>query len=138
MKDGGKDRLDAILQELQGVRSGINEIVALLKLVTGQSAKIISDDESAFGIDGEDDEDELYAAAKNIVLSAGKASTSYLQRKLGIGYARAAKLMDMLEDKGVVGPAFGASPRHVIKIITPEVLDTLTKIEEQLKKKDKK
>lgn len=62
--------------------------------------------------DGE--EDELYSQAKQTVIEAGKASTSYLQRKLGVGYARAAKLIDMLEDRGVVGPADGAKPREVI------------------------
>ncbi|MDR3570826.1 MAG: DNA translocase FtsK [Candidatus Pacebacteria bacterium] len=62
----------------------------------------------------EEEEDELYAEAKKTVIEAGKASTSYLQRKLGIGYARAAKLIDMLEERGVVGPADGAKPRDVI------------------------
>ncbi|HEV3244972.1 MAG TPA: DNA translocase FtsK 4TM domain-containing protein [Candidatus Paceibacterota bacterium] len=62
----------------------------------------------------EEEEDELYGEAKKTVIEAGKASTSYLQRKLGIGYARAAKLIDMLEERGVVGPADGAKPRDVI------------------------
>ena len=62
----------------------------------------------------EGDDDELYGQAKQTVIEAGKASTSYLQRKLGVGYARAAKLIDMLEERGVVGPADGAKPRDVI------------------------
>lgn len=62
----------------------------------------------------EEEEDELYGEAKKTVIEAGKASTSYLQRKLGVGYARAAKLIDMLEERGVVGPADGAKPRDVI------------------------
>ncbi len=62
----------------------------------------------------DDEEDELYGQAKQTVIEAGKASTSYLQRKLGVGYARAAKLIDMLENRGVVGPADGAKPREVI------------------------
>ncbi len=66
------------------------------------------------GDDDEDEDDELYADAKRTVIEAGKASTSYLQRKLGVGYARAAKLIDMLEDRGVVGPADGAKPREII------------------------
>jgi S-DNA-T family DNA segregation ATPase FtsK/SpoIIIE len=61
-----------------------------------------------------DDEDDLYPAAKQTIIEAGKASTSYLQRKLGIGYARAARLMDLLEDRGVIGPQDGAKPREVI------------------------
>jgi S-DNA-T family DNA segregation ATPase FtsK/SpoIIIE len=62
----------------------------------------------------EGDDDQLYPDAKKTVIEAGKASTSYLQRKLGIGYARAAKLIDMLEERGVIGPADGAKPRDVI------------------------
>jgi S-DNA-T family DNA segregation ATPase FtsK/SpoIIIE len=65
-------------------------------------------------MESEEDGDELYGEAKKTVLEAGKASTSYLQRKLGVGYARAAKLIDMLEDRGVIGPADGAKPREVI------------------------
>jgi S-DNA-T family DNA segregation ATPase FtsK/SpoIIIE len=61
-----------------------------------------------------EDDDELYPEAKKTIIEAGKASTSYLQRKLGIGYARAARLMDILEDRGVIGPSDGAKPRDVI------------------------
>lgn len=62
----------------------------------------------------DDGGDELYEQAKAEVLQAGKASTSYIQRKLGVGYSRAAKLIDLLEQKGVVGPANGAKAREVI------------------------
>ncbi len=62
----------------------------------------------------DDEEDELFGEAKATVVSSGKASTSFLQRKLGIGYSRAAKLMDILEEKGVIGPADGAKPREVL------------------------
>lgn len=60
------------------------------------------------------DDDDLYEEAREIVVHAGKASTSYLQRKLKVGYARAARLMDMLEEHGVVGPADGAKAREVL------------------------
>lgn len=70
---------------------------------------------AALGNDADaEEEDELYPEAKKTVIEAGKASTSYLQRKLGVGYARAAKLIDLLEEKGVVGPADGSKPRDVI------------------------
>ncbi|MEX0651948.1 MAG: DNA translocase FtsK 4TM domain-containing protein [Candidatus Paceibacterota bacterium] len=62
-----------------------------------------------------DDEDDLYDDAHHIVLEAGKASTSYLQRKLRVGYARAARLMDMLEERGVIGAADGSKPREVLE-----------------------
>ncbi len=61
-----------------------------------------------------DDEDDLYEDARQTVLEAGKASTSYIQRKLRVGYARAARLMDMLEERGVIGPADGSKPREVL------------------------
>jgi S-DNA-T family DNA segregation ATPase FtsK/SpoIIIE len=64
--------------------------------------------------DDDSEEDDLYEEARETVIAAGKASTSYLQRKLRIGYARAARLMDILEDRGIIGPADGSKPRDVI------------------------
>ncbi len=66
---------------------------------------------------GDDDEidDDMYEAARMAVLEAQKASTSYLQRKLRIGYARAARLIDILEERGVIGPGDGAKPREVLE-----------------------
>jgi S-DNA-T family DNA segregation ATPase FtsK/SpoIIIE len=60
------------------------------------------------------DEDDLYEEARETVIRAGKASTSYLQRKLRVGYARAARLMDILEEKGVIGEGSGSKPRDVL------------------------
>jgi S-DNA-T family DNA segregation ATPase FtsK/SpoIIIE len=79
----------------------------------------ISADKSIFESsleDGEDD-DEMYEEARACVIEAGKASTSYLQRKLKLGYARAARLMDVLEERGVIGPGDGAKPREVLEKI---------------------
>ena len=58
-------------------------------------------------------EDPLYEEAKRVVIEAKKASASLLQRRLRLGYARAARLIDMLEERGVVGPGEGAKPREV-------------------------
>jgi S-DNA-T family DNA segregation ATPase FtsK/SpoIIIE len=69
--------------------------------------------ESTFETEFETEEDPLYEEAKRVVIEAKKASASLLQRKLRIGYARAARLIDMMEDRGVVGPADGAKPREV-------------------------
>lgn len=67
------------------------------------------------GLDGiMGDEDELLAEAKEIVIAAGKASTSLLQRRLRIGYSRAASILDMLEENGVVGPSNGSKPREIL------------------------
>jgi len=58
-------------------------------------------------------EDPLYEEAKRLVLTTKKASASFLQRRLRIGYARAARLLDMMEERGIVGPPRGAKPREV-------------------------
>ncbi|MEY2640680.1 MAG: cell division protein ftsK, segregation ATPase FtsK/SpoIIIE, family [Candidatus Parcubacteria bacterium] len=67
-----------------------------------------------FGEEEEGSDDPLYEEAKRVVMEAGKASTSYIQRKLRVGYSRAARLIDILEEKGVVGPADGSKPREVL------------------------
>lgn len=64
---------------------------------------------------GEGDSDDRYEEAREIVIQTGKASTSFLQRKMGVGYSRAAKLLDMLEERGVVGPGNGARPRDILE-----------------------
>jgi S-DNA-T family DNA segregation ATPase FtsK/SpoIIIE len=61
----------------------------------------------------EGETDPLYEEAKQVVIEAGKASASLLQRKLRIGYARAARILDTLENNGIVGPLNGAKPREV-------------------------
>lgn len=64
-------------------------------------------------LDNSSSDDELYKEAKETVIRAGKASASLLQRRLRVGYARAARLLDLLEENGVIGPAEGARPRKV-------------------------
>lgn len=64
-------------------------------------------------VDSNTQDDELFITARDLIIKQQKASASYLQRRLKIGYARAARLLDMLEDSGVVGPADGAKPRDV-------------------------
>jgi S-DNA-T family DNA segregation ATPase FtsK/SpoIIIE len=86
-----------------------NEIPSEIDL-TGENTK-----NSIFESNFDDDEgDEMYEEARETVIKDRKASTSYLQRKLGVGYARAARLMDMLEEHGVVGPGSGSKPREVL------------------------
>ena len=58
--------------------------------------------------------DELYDTAVDTVLSTGNASTTFLQRKLKVGYARAASLIDLMEQRGIVGPSEGAKPRKIL------------------------
>lgn len=91
-----------------------DEIMSEINLTTTEPGKD-SIFEANFDSDNADigDEDELLGQAREIVISSGKASTSWLQRKLGIGYSRAAKLIDLLEEKGIVGPANGSKAREV-------------------------
>ena len=77
--------------------------------------------ESAIDLDSEenengedDDDDDLYEEARELVIKSKKASTSYLQRKLKVGYSRAARIIDMLEERGVVGPPNGSKAREII------------------------
>ncbi|MHB1021567.1 MAG: DNA translocase FtsK [Acidobacteriaceae bacterium] len=64
---------------------------------------------------GDGNNDELFEDAVRLVLEFGKASTSLLQRRLRIGYGRAAHLIDMMEHEGIVGPADGSRPREILK-----------------------
>lgn len=84
----------------------INLDVKLPQVSTSPS-DFIGDDEGR-------DDDELFEQARELVIEAGKASASYLQRRLRVGYARAARLLDMLEEQGVIGPGEGAKPREVM------------------------
>jgi len=79
---------------------------------------------SALGVDGADtgivgsggdgmNQDNLYNDAITVITSSGKASASLLQRRLSVGYARAARILDILEDHGMIGPANGAKPREI-------------------------
>lgn len=61
------------------------------------------------------DSDPLFEEAKVIIQDYDPISASFLQRKLSIGYARVARLLDILEDAGIVGPSDGSKPRKVIK-----------------------
>jgi len=81
----------------------------------------------------DDEEDSLYEAAKEEVIRSGKASASLLQRRLRVGYARAARLLDVLESKEIIGPADGAKAREVF-IKTESANDYIDPKEDQEKR----
>jgi len=86
----------------------------LLKPPKEEKAMFGSDPNEESG--GDDDvDDDLYQDAVRVVCEMGRASTSTLQRRLRIGYGRAARLIDIMEKDGIVGPADGAKPREVLK-----------------------
>ena len=66
------------------------------------------------GLMAEAARDNMLDEAVDLVLKTGRASTTLLQRRLGIGYPRAARLMDQLEEEGIIGPATGSQPRAVL------------------------
>ena len=73
------------------------------------------DDEGGEGEDGDlGDDGELYQEALEVLKATKRASTSMIQRKLRIGYNRAARIMEIMEEKGIVGPENGSSPREIL------------------------
>lgn len=78
--------------------------------------KTPSDKNASPFLDGDDTQeklDPLFEKAVDVVLDTGRASTSFLQRKLGVGYSRGSKIMDQLEEKGIIGAQDGAKPREI-------------------------
>jgi S-DNA-T family DNA segregation ATPase FtsK/SpoIIIE len=111
----------SFLQRLHGAYVTDREaraVVEFLKKQGGPDYKMdLLEDHSRDGsADGEEEEffDELYDKAVDLVIGNGQGSTSWIQRKLGIGYNRAARIMEHMEREGVVGPADGAKPRRVL------------------------
>jgi DNA segregation ATPase FtsK/SpoIIIE, S-DNA-T family len=104
-----EDEVKSIVKYLkEAFKDDIRDTIELTGNMTGEKSLF------ADGIADNDDDDALYEEARAIIIEAGKGSTSYLQRKLKVGYARAARLMDMLEERGVIGAADGAKPREVL------------------------
>lgn len=95
----------------------INKVLESIQAKAGPQYLIESFDKirmlDAGSNNDEDELDSLYDEAKNIVFATGNASTTFLQRKLKIGYARAASIMDQLEAQRVVGPQDGSKPRTI-------------------------
>ena len=89
-------------------------------------------EKSGIVFDGSDEDEELLNEAVPYLIRSGKASTSMLQRRLRIGYSRAARLMDALEDQGIIGAQDGARPREVLIDEWPpaESLDRRREIED--------
>lgn len=107
-------RIVSYIKEKSGMPNYLPEIVERQK-VKGMAG---------VGIDGgSDDDDELLGEAKELIINSGKASASFLQRRLSVGYARAARLLDLLEEAGVIGPSNGAKPREIM--VTKEQYEAL-------------
>lgn len=117
-------RIQAAYISDKEVRKAINYIITKEKetvLKTEMDGNLIQEIEKTVSEETEgqqtsfyEGEDNLFEDAKRVVLEAKKASASLLQRRLRVGYARAARLIDILEERGIVGPAEGAKPREII------------------------
>ncbi|MEK9174520.1 MAG: DNA translocase FtsK 4TM domain-containing protein [Patescibacteria group bacterium] len=104
-----------------------DEALGLEKAV-GEAKTSLAVDLNKIDSNNSNEEDELLPQAKEAIMQAGKASASLLQRRLRVGYARAARLLDILEAQGIVGPGEGAKPREVLikseVAIEPEQLES--------------
>lgn len=103
------------LQRLQGCfvsDQEIGKIVNFWKESVGELRATVSRPWDS--IMAEAESDPMLEEAIDIVLATGRASTTHLQRRLGIGYPRAARLMDQIEEEGIIGPAEGSHPREVL------------------------
>ncbi len=121
-------------KRLQGAYVSDKEIKAVVSFLKGEELpdynyEITEKHKTGTILDGNNVDEPLLEEAIEVILRAGKASTSLLQRRLKIGYARAARIIDLLEEQGVVGPAEGSKPREVL-IENMENLKELEEIEE--------
>ncbi len=119
-------------KRVQGAYIGEKEVKKVVDFFKQQTGAVIYNEEilekpkRALGIpglegdSGDGDDDPLLQEAMEEVKRAGKASASLLQRRLRVGYARAARLLDILEAKGVIGPGEGAKPREVYGVVPPD------------------
>ena len=90
----------------------VTQFIKTQKIPTHHEAVTASGDKKQ--IFGDFKKDEVYEEAKRVVLESGQASVSMVQRRLGVGYTRAARLIDMMEEAGIVGPYRGAKPREIL------------------------
>ncbi len=119
----GKDRI-----RVQGAFISDAEVNKVIEFVKGQVDKVDYNSDVLTRIErtdgeGSDDSDELLPDAIDLVVRSGQASVSMLQRRFRIGYNRAARIMDMMESRGIVSMQDGSRPRQVL--LTPEELEQM-------------
>lgn len=114
-------------RRVQGAFVASQEVKKVVEFFKNQAGAVIYDESilekpkrtiGVAGFEDKEDNDPLFEEAKELVQKSGKASTTFLQRNLGLGYARAARIMDQLERAEIVGPGEGAKPREVYGFIS--------------------
>lgn len=127
-------------KRLQGAYASEEEIKKVIGYLKSQAEpeyidEIVEKSSDVSGINtgsfSEDAEDDLLPEAKKVIVQAKKASASLLQRRLRIGYARAARLLDLLEKQGIIGPGDGAKPREILIEHSDEVEENGEKVDEE-------
>lgn len=105
----------------------IRDVVEFIKKQAGPSYELEIGEkiETRAGWSDESEDEELLAQATEIIRETQRASTSSLQRRLRIGYTRAARIMDILEERGIVGPPRGSDPREIIIDLDGEIPDNV-------------
>lgn len=112
---------ETVPTRVQGVFVSDDEVNAVAQYVSGQAKPKFDDaflrlemlDGGIGSTQSATDDDPLYEEVKEFIIETRRASTSLIQRKFSIGYARAARLIDLLEERNIVGPARGSKPREV-------------------------
>lgn len=126
-------------KRLQGAFASESEIKRVIDFLKKQAEPEYVDEiveksdtspEVNFG-DMSGDGDSLLPEAKTVIMQAGRASASLLQRRLKIGYARAARILDLLEQQGMIGPGDGAKPREILVQHSAEIGENSDDIEEE-------
>lgn len=114
--------VDPFPVRMQGAFVSEEEVERVVEYVKGLGEPDYLDDEIFYDEEDESEpslfdegDDPLYEKALEIVYQQGKASASYIQRRLKIGYNRAARIVEMMEDRGIVGPAQGSKPRELLR-----------------------
>ncbi len=110
-------------RRIQGALVTEDEVARVVGALKGQAEPeydpavtepTVNGGENGFSADGSGEDDDLLDEAKQVIFQAQKASASLLQRRLKIGYARAARILDLLEERGIIGPGDGAKPREIL------------------------
>ena len=118
LSDGEVEKICEYVRATNGTAQYDESFTKLMKEYSAQSGKKGKEDAEMPESDGEVREDSKYAEAVRIAVEMGQISTSMIQRKIGVGYARGAKLLDRMEAEGIVTPADGSKPRDVL--MSPE------------------